>query len=526
MNGKDLLIGFGDISQKYYAEAENEGFAPLETGSRGHPHKGKKSTLKLLLIAAVILSLSATAYAAVIRNLNWSPETQENLTSYNEETGAGVAAMDWYIGDVDVYLSIDQPVSGALSISAETWTEKAEGTLETGSEYWIEKWNGTSYQEIPTLDGTPWKVPTQTLPCSGSFSWTADYSENFGQLAPGHYRLGMMIALLSPTGERTEMGCYAKFQIYTEEIGPYVDSYAKALDALIQGDTFHIRVEEHYGNDPMVAGKYNITEVWKADQNYFQHSVTYSSDGSYCWDFGNLLRNGSGYELTFGSPEADTAPSTVMEVGFLEPFNFTLDLSEFDFFKTGVDSVTEDGSAVLLRKEEETIYGVHFGVRSVEVRYSASGAIANLTFVDEEWDRTIAVEVLDDTPEAIRTRVQAIDVVTPRSFSYAQEAEALAHLSYAQIRSDFRNTSPVSGMNRDRALELAKQECTRADYNVYTVSYDPASDMWKVEFGISWDSYYYEVVYLTGTGQTQLIATRPYPEPGEALLPKPDEYEE
>ena len=34
MNGKDLLIGFGDISQKYYAEAENEGFAPLETGSR------------------------------------------------------------------------------------------------------------------------------------------------------------------------------------------------------------------------------------------------------------------------------------------------------------------------------------------------------------------------------------------------------------------------------------------------------------------------------------------------------------
>ena len=117
----------------------------METGSRGHPHKGKKSTLKLLLIAAVILSLSATAYAAVIRNLNWSPETQENLTSYNEETGPGAVAQGWYIGDVDVYLSIDQPVSGALSISADTWTERAEGALETGSEYWIEKWDGTSY---------------------------------------------------------------------------------------------------------------------------------------------------------------------------------------------------------------------------------------------------------------------------------------------------------------------------------------------------------------------------------------------
>ena len=153
MNGKDLLIGFGDISQKYYAEAENESFP--EATPEEHSHKGKKSTLKLLLIAAVILSLSATAYAAVIRNLNWSPETQENLTSYNEETGPGAVAQGWYIGDVDVYLSIDQPVSGALSISADTWTERAEGALETGSEYWIEKWDG----KLPSVQGGETMMP-------------------------------------------------------------------------------------------------------------------------------------------------------------------------------------------------------------------------------------------------------------------------------------------------------------------------------------------------------------------------------
>ena len=102
--------------------------------------------------------------------------------------------------------------------------------------------------------------------------------------------------------------------------------------------------------------------------------------------------------------------------------------------------------------------------------------------------------------------------------------EALAHLSYEKIESGFQNTSPVSGLSRDAVLEKAKAECTRADYNVYSISYDQESKMWKVEFGISWDSYYYEVIYVNNNGLTQLVATRPYPEAGEELLPKPSEY--
>lgn len=524
MNGRDLLLELGEIDRKYYEEAENETIAASANAAGAHPQKGKKPILRLLLIAAVILSLSVTAYAAVIRKHNWSPEMQEILAPYNEETGPGAAARDWYIGDVDIYLSVSQPADGMLSVSAETWTEKAEGTLEAGTEYWIEKWDGTAYREISTLDGKPWTVPAQTFACNGAFSWDADYSRKYGQLEPGHYRLGMMIALAPAGGERTEMGCYAKFQIYTRDIAPYMDAYTQAFDALAEGDTFHICVIERYGKDPIAADKYNITEIWKADQDYFQHSVTYERDGTFCWDYGNLLRNGSGYELTFGSAEVSANPGTVKEVGYLEPFNFTLSLSEFEFFKVGVDSVTTDGSRVILVKEEESVSGAHFGPRRVEVEYGTNGNIAGLTFTDEESDRTIAVEVLDETAETIRTWIRSIDVVTPRSFSYKQEREALANLPYTQIFSDFRNTVPVSGMTGARALEIAKSECTRADYNMYSIGYDPESDMWKVEFGISWDSYYYEVIYISGAGQTQMIAVRPYPKAGEDLLPKPNEY--
>lgn len=518
MNGKDLLIGMGSISPKYYDEAEND---TIVSETR---HMSFKRPLLVAAIIALTALLVGCGVIVAKRMLNWTPEMEEYLAPYNEETGPGAVARDWYIEDVDIYLSIDQPETSVLPISAETWTAEAEGTLEVGTEYWIEKWDGTAYQEIPTLDGNPWLVPAQTLDCNGEFSWTADYAESYGQLEPGHYRLGMMIALVPPTGEKTEMGCYAKFQIYTKDIKPYVDDYVNAFNELLNADTFHIHVREQYSKDTMAGDQYTMTEVWKAGQNYFQHWATYYLDDTFRWDGGDLLRNGNGYTLTFGSTEAGTHPATVKNVQYLEPFNFTLSLGEFDFFKTGVDSVTADGNTVILIKEEETVNDVHFGVRKVAVEYAASGSIAKLSFVDEESVRTIEVEVLEDSPDEIRFWIDSIDVVSPRSFSYAKEMEALANMAYERIESGFQNTSSVSNISRDTVLELAKAECTRSDYNVYSISYDQDSKMWKVEFGISWDSYYYEVIYMNNNGLTQLVATRPYPDAGEDLLPKPGEY--
>lgn len=518
MTGKDLLIGMGDISPKYYDEAERD---TIVSGTR------HRTLRRPLLIAAIIALTALLVGCGVIvaqRILNWTPEMEEYLAPYNEEPEPGAVARDWYIEDVDIYLSIDQPETSVLPISVETWTEEAEGTLEVGTEYWIEKWNGTSYQEIPTLDGNPWVVPAQTLDCNGEYSWTADYSGSYGQLEPGHYRLGMMISLVPPTGDRTEMGCYAKFQIYTNDVKPYVDTYVKAFDELLNGNSFHVRVKDHYGKNATSSDKYNITEVWKAGKDYFQHSVTYYLDDTFCWDWGDLLRNGAGYALTFGSMEADAYPETVESVQYLEPFNFTLHLSEFDYFKTGVDSATADGDSVIFIKDEENINDVYFGVRKVEVEYNTSGSIAKLSFVNEESDIAIEVEVLEDSPKEIRSWIDSIDVISPRGFSYAKEMEALAQLPYEKIESGFRNTSPIVNLNRDDVLEIAKAESTRADYNVYSISYDQESKMWKVEFEISWDSRYYEVIYIANNGIPQMVATRPYSENYDNVLPKPSEF--
>ena len=171
MNGKDLLIGLGSISPKYYDEAENDTIAS-ETR-----HRPLRRPLLIAAIIALTALLVGCGVMVVTRMLNWTPEMEEYLAPYNEETSPGAVARDWYIEDVDIQLSIDQPETSVLPISAETRTAKAEGTLEVGTEYWIEKWDGTAYHEIPTLDGNPWIVPVQTLECNGEFSWAADYAK-------------------------------------------------------------------------------------------------------------------------------------------------------------------------------------------------------------------------------------------------------------------------------------------------------------------------------------------------------------
>lgn len=108
----------------------------------------------------------------------------------------------------------------------------------------------------------------------------------------------------------------------------------------------------------------------------------------------------------------------------------------------------------------------------------------------------------------------------------AQEMEALVHLAYEKMISDFVNTTPLASLIRDTALQRAKEECSRSDYNVDSVSYDKQANMWKIEFGITWDSYVYEVVYLDAVGIPQMAASRPNPGMGESLLPKPSEWTE
>ena len=514
----DLFSAMECIPEEYVHEA-----ATYRQESRRH------RPFRFLLIAAIIVTMATTAYGVVMRNLHWTPEEQKILSEYNKGTVLGAVEADWYIDDVDITLSVAQPETSALSISAKTWSQEAEGILETDSEYWIEKWNGTSYEELPTLNGKPWYVPKQTLTCNDDFHWTADYGPSYGQLEAGHYRLGMMVTLTDSHGTSSQKGCYAKFRVYTLEVKPYVDAYVKAFQNLVSEDTYHISIKKQNLLDDFSKDLYSVTDLWKADQDHLLHDVTYSvKDDRYLSDYGYIMRKAQKSHLRWGSDQTAAIPKIIESAPYVTLQNFSLYLDEFDYFSRGVDSVTVDGTEIILVKDPETIVQkvydeednvVQLSGQELHIRYDAQGELQELTLVRSEY--TANVKILSDTADKIRDQINAIDLDTPAFFSYAQEMEALEHLAYEKKTLDFGNAAPLLFPNRDSILARAKQECSRNDYNVDSVSYDTDADVWKVEFGISWDSYIYEAVYLDGTGIPKMTVIRPMPGFGEELLPKP-----
>lgn len=66
MNGKDLFIELGNISPKYYEEAENGGLKNMKSQKKTRTFKGTAG--KILIAAAIIMALAVTASAA---GLGW-----------------------------------------------------------------------------------------------------------------------------------------------------------------------------------------------------------------------------------------------------------------------------------------------------------------------------------------------------------------------------------------------------------------------------------------------------------------------
>ena len=224
MKSVDLFSMLNTLPDAWIQEAEG-------TMARQKSGRGRK-TIRFLLIAALVACLGATVYAAIARNLNWTPEQQKALQEYQEMKYIGVASKNWDVFDVVVELSAELKDDGKLNITANPWStktgedtygENTEKALEAGEEYWLEKWDGEAFQEMQTLSGAPWQVSRQSLPAGENTSWTVDPVRMYGQLEAGIYRVGMM--LNTPEHPENTMGAYAKFIVFSNDIQGYMDDF-------------------------------------------------------------------------------------------------------------------------------------------------------------------------------------------------------------------------------------------------------------------------------------------------------------
>ena len=109
MKSVDLFSMLNTLPDAWIQEAEG-------TMARQKSGRGRK-TIRFLLIAALVACLGATAYAAIARNLNWTPEQQKALQEYALNIALLKEKIEWK--DLTEFLTVWQEEYNSQAASLE-----------------------------------------------------------------------------------------------------------------------------------------------------------------------------------------------------------------------------------------------------------------------------------------------------------------------------------------------------------------------------------------------------------------------
>lgn len=484
----------------------------------------KPFTRGLLIAAAIsiLLLLSGCCLYVITRNLNWSKELEQDLRPYNEATDIGILSKNWMLDEAAIELSAAPPVDGTVEITCQEWGLNSEGTLNIGTEYWIEKWNGKTYEEIPTLDKTPWILPEQQVICGTESHWMVNYREKYGELEPGNYRIGLMVSKMGQSGELSELGCFAKFRVQETNLVPYLEKFNQAYTALINTEAYHILVTDYYHNqmgDNPVEYEARREEIWKSGNDYLETTAVQWLNQE---DFDDssaggalMLRSGVGYSVDWAEGGALDQPISWETLDFVKENSFTLwNIMYEGVYQSAVDVENLDGQLNIMKAHD---YGGDIGTEYFEIRafFDSEGNITRLesakipglTYSEEDrilWD---TVEVLPISPEEAAALMQSIDLTNASPFSFAEDKQQIEANGYVVKTDGFHNTTAQGQVNIESAEQLARAEITSKS-NIVRVCRDQDAGIWKVTFTYSQDDSIYYAVYMDNTGVTQMVVSK------------------
>ena len=110
-----------------------------------------------------------------------------------------------------VTMEITDVTETGITVSLVNHTEL---NMEFGEEYSLEVWNGTGWEAVPYEDGQ-WAFHSiaYSMPENQPVEWKADWEALYGPLEPGRYRLVKPVLDFRGTGDFTEYGLTAEFEL-------------------------------------------------------------------------------------------------------------------------------------------------------------------------------------------------------------------------------------------------------------------------------------------------------------------------
>ena len=296
-----------------------------------------------------------------------TPEIPSNQTEYDREVSLGLISKQWEFLEKTWHVRIGSEDVKSTGLR-QTFEEAGEGHVSFAAEegFWLE-----------TFDGGVWRLLKEPLTLSPgesrtiSVSWEQkdtldiDWSDSYGPLPEGFYRLGRYYTVTMENGRTETQPCYCKFQIRNQQMDVLLKECEAGVSQLLHSTDYYIKVWQYLRNEEF-HGRIDddshelVDEIWRSGDDFYEEiTYRYKSDGTTKAIRGKLLRDGMGYEMDNGS---------ITPAAGLTGADFTLWASYVTkFSSTNVTDVWKDQADIIHVKESSDFYD---GIPFMERRYS------------------------------------------------------------------------------------------------------------------------------------------------------------
>ena len=519
-NISDLLDGLTEVSVDIQpkAGASAERIKELTMKKIHSERKQGRRTLsaisKILIAAAVLASLAVPVMAATgFQFTDWLDGVFVKGEDYDTDLLIGSESKNWEHAGWVFNLSAEEADATGLMVCCEEFGNEAHsGTLTTDDAYWLEVWDGEGYEAMPAPEKEISAGKTYTIKAGSSNGWAVDWSDTYGTLEPGSYRLGKKFVYTDDSGKQEIMTNYVKFRIFTEDMAPYIEACRASVEEVRNRDSYHLTVSQD--GDTIYTGEaYDqlIMNYWKSGEDFLIERQYQKGDGTLVAHNGYLMRGGQGYKLNWNGDNALSGVSGWEVIDWLEESDRDMWDFQLEIFDGNVGEVyVEENTTYLLNGSVDSDGNEDYRLQSFTM--DANG---KLTFAQKLWlenkddrdsDEYCKVEVHDTSAAEIAKVIAAQTVDKAPSFSW-QEEQAKYPAGAEGVKTEgFVNTAPQGTVTLENVVSIARKECTMEWQNTAVAYYDESAEIWKVELGFSQDDSC-QIVYLNNQGITQLVVT-------------------
>lgn len=487
--------------------------------------RGLSTFSKILVVAAVIAALAIpVAAAGRFHFADWLDGLFVRGEDYSSCLSLGSNSKNWQIFGYVLDVKAENASAEGLTLICEEWGNQEKGngdklgTLTAEEGFWLENWDGSNYVSMkPKKEPSP--GTKETIAPLQTFTWEITWTDSYGTLAPGSYRIGKTFTYTDPAGNVQSRDFYAKFRVFAEDMAPYVESCKAAVEELRTRESYHLTetVYPQGGECQIDAGvyQYYTSTVWKNGDDFLEEMRYVTKDGKVIDHKGYLFRDGKGYKLTWNGDNVLSGVASWEAAGWLNEGNRDLWTAFFEVHDMTVGEVFCEGNTVQIltgHPDEDMAY------REITYTMDAEGRLISaqthmLDAISEPLedhiidDEAYSIEVHNTSDSKIAKVIAAQNVDKPVSFSWTEEQAKYPAGSAGVKTEGFVGTSAQT-VNMGNVVSIARKECTLEWQNTAVVFYDEAAKVWKVELGFSQDDTVCQTVYLSSEGITLLIVTK------------------